>query len=93
MRACFCWQGMTKSPLALLTPPQRKEESFGLSSWILANSTGRSAIVYQSAYQLALALAHAFYRDEAVTHGHLHRIETDYLADSIGEYWLSSRSG
>lgn len=41
-------------------------------------------IVYQSAYQLALALAHAFYRDEAVAHGHLHRIETDYLADSIG---------
>ena len=41
-------------------------------------------IVYQSAYQLALALAYAFYRDEAVAHGHLHRIETDYLADSIG---------
>ena len=41
-------------------------------------------IVYQSAYQLALALAHAFYRDEAVTYGHLHRIETDYLADGIG---------
>ena len=41
-------------------------------------------IVYQSAYQLALALAHAFYRDEAVAHGHLHRIETDYLADGIG---------
>lgn len=41
-------------------------------------------IVYQSAYQLALALAYAFYRDEAVAHGHLHRIETDYLADGIG---------
>ena len=41
-------------------------------------------IVYQSAYQLALALAYAFYRDEAVAHGHLHRIETNYLADSIG---------
>ena len=41
-------------------------------------------IVYQSAYQLALALAYAFYRDEAVTYGHLHRIEADYLADGIG---------
>ena len=41
-------------------------------------------IVYQSAYQLALALAHAFYRDEAVAYGHLHRIEADYLADGIG---------
>ena len=29
-------------------------------------------------------LAYAFYRDEAVAHGHLHRIETDYLADGIG---------
>ncbi len=41
-------------------------------------------IVYQSAYQLALALAYALYRDEAVAHGHLHRIEADYLADGIG---------
>lgn len=41
-------------------------------------------IVYQSAYQLALALAYALHGDEAVAHGHLHRIETDYLVDGIG---------
>ena len=41
-------------------------------------------IVYQSAYQLALALAHALHGDEAVANGHLHRIETDYLTDGIG---------
>ena len=33
---------------------------------------------------MRFALAYAFYRDKAVAHGHLHRIETDYLADGIG---------
>ena len=40
-RTFFMPQGITKLPLALVTPPVRKEESLGLSKATLANSTGR----------------------------------------------------
>lgn len=83
MRACFCWQGMTKSPLAAHASTE-KGGILRVEQLNIGEFYRKIVIVYQSAYQLALALAHAFYRDEAVTYGHLHRIETDYLADGIG---------
>lgn len=84
MRACFCWQGMTKSPLALAHASTEKGGILRVKQLDIGEFYRKIVIVYQSAYQLALALVHALHGDEAVAHGHLHRIEADYLADSIG---------